>query len=446
MAAAPDSPASFDDLDLAPALRQGVADAGFVELRPIQAAALPVALGGRDVLGLARTGTGKTAAFALPILQRLDGRPAAAARPRALILAPTRELARQIEGDLADLGRHLSVRMAAAYGGVKIDRQRGGSSRGATCSSPVRADFSTSYGKGPASSTTWRWCSMRPALDMGFLPDVRRILERVPDACQTMFFSATMPEAVQALARACSKNPRSSTWGTRAPPRRSSIRSIPCDRRRGPSCSGPSSRRTNGNRDHLHPHQAAGEAGRTAAGEARAHRVAAARGQEAGARDRALQGFRDGEVRFLVATDLAARGLDVEGVARVVNFDVPLDPDTYVHRIGRTGRADCSGEAITIASVDELDQVRAIEARIGARIPRKFMPAFAPMDSTSCSMRRPAESHPARRRARRGAAPRGGGAGRRAHAESAKLIRCELDPRMSTAHQTPQRRAADILA
>ena len=418
MAAAPDSPASFDDLDLAPALRQGVADAGFVELRPIQAAALPVALGGRDVLGLARTGTGKTAAFALPLLQRLDGRPAAAARPRALILAPTRELARKIEGDLADLGRHLSVRMAAAYGGVKIDRQRGALESGCDVLVACTGRLLDLVREGACQLDDVEVLVLDEAdrlLDMGFLPDVRRILERVPDACQTMFFSATMPEAVQALAQGVLKEPEIIDLGHTRPaetiehslhPVRSTARSkllrtiVEADE----AGSAIIFTRTK---------QRAKQVARQL--EKRGHTVSLLHGdKKQGARDRALQGFRDGEVRFLVATDLAARGLDVEGVARVVNFDVPLDPDTYVHRIGRTGRADCSGEAITIASVDELDQVRAIEARIGARIPRKFMPAFAPMDLHEL-LDEAASRKPSRRGGvpRRGAAPRGGGAGRR---------------------------------
>ena len=418
MAAAPDSPGSFDDLDLAPALRQGVADAGFVELRPIQAAALPVALDGRDVLGLARTGTGKTAAFALPILQRLEGRTAAAARPRALILAPTRELARQIEGDLADLGRHLSVRMAAAYGGVKIDRQREALTSGCDVLVACTGRLLDLVREGACELDDVEVLVLDEAdrlLDMGFLPDVRRILERVPDARQTMFFSATMPEAVQALAQGVLKEPEIIDLGHTRPaetiehslhPVRSTARSKLL---RTIDDADEAGRAIIFTRTKQRAKQVARQL------EKRGHAVSLLHGdKKQGARDRALQGFRDGEVRFLVATDLAARGLDVEGVARVVNFDVPLDPDTYVHRIGRTGRADRSGEAITIASVDELDQVRAIEARIGARIPRKFMPTFAPMDLHE--LLDESESRKPSRRgggARRSSAPRGGGGGRR---------------------------------
>ncbi len=418
MAASPDSPGSFDDLDLSPALRQGVRDVGFVELRPIQAAALPVALGGRDVLGLARTGTGKTAAFALPILQRLQGRPAAAGRPRALILAPTRELARQIEGDLVDLGRHLTVRMAAAYGGVKIDRQREALESGCDVLVACTGRLLDLAREGSCELGEVEVLVLDEAdrlLDMGFLPDVRRILERVPDERQTMFFSATMPEAVQALAQGVLKEPEIIDLGHTRPaetiehslhPVRSTARSkllrtiVEADE----AGSAIIFTRTK---------QRAKQVARQL--EKRGHAVSLLHGdKKQGARDRALQGFRDGEVRFLVATDLAARGLDVEGVARVVNFDVPLDPDTYVHRIGRTGRADRSGEAITIASVDELDQVRAIEARIGARIPRKFMPTFAPMDLHEL-LDEAASRKPPRRGggARRSSGPRGGGGGRR---------------------------------
>lgn len=405
MAAAPDSPGSFDDLDLAPGLRQGVAEAGFVELRPIQAAALPVALEGRDVLGLARTGTGKTAAFALPILQRLEGRPAAAGRPRALILAPTRELARQIEGDLVDLGRHLSVRMAAAYGGVKIDRQREALESGCDVLVACTGRLLDLAREGACDLGGVEVLVLDEAdrlLDMGFLPDVKRILERVPDERQTMFFSATMPEAVQALAQGVLKEPEIIDLGHTRPaetiehslhPVRSTARSkllrtiVESDE----AGSAIIFTRTK---------QRAKQVARQL--EKRGHTVSLLHGdKKQGARDRALQGFRDGEVRFLVATDLAARGLDVEGVARVVNFDVPLDPDTYVHRIGRTGRADRSGEAVTIASVEELDQVRAIEARIGARIPRKFLPTFAPLD-----LHELLDEAESRRPQRRGGGPR----------------------------------------
>ncbi len=405
MAADPVPTGSFDDLDLGPALRQGVADAGFVELRPIQAAALPAALEGRDVLGLARTGTGKTAAFALPILQRLEDRPAEAGRPRALVLAPTRELARQIEGDLIDLGRHLSVRMAAAYGGVKIDRQRDALEAGCDVLVACAGRLLDLVREGTCDLGDVEVLVLDEAdrlLDMGFLPDVRRILERVPDERQTMFFSATMPEAVQALAQGVLKEPEIIDLGHTRPaetiehslhPVRSTARSkllrtiVESDE----AGSAIIFTRTK---------QRAKQVARQL--EKRGHTVSLLHGdKKQGARDRALQGFRDGEVRFLVATDLAARGLDVEGVARVVNFDVPLDPDTYVHRIGRTGRADRSGEAVTIASVEELDQVRAIEARIGARIPRKFLPTFAPLD-----LHELLDEAESRRPQRRGGGPR----------------------------------------
>lgn len=405
MEADPVPTGSFDDVDLSPALRQGVADAGFVELRPIQAAALPAALGGRDVLGLARTGTGKTAAFALPILQRLEGRPAEAGRPRALVLAPTRELARQIEGDLVDLGRHLSVRMAAAYGGVKIDRQREALASGCDVLVACAGRLLDLVREGTCDLKEVEVLVLDEAdrlLDMGFLPDVRRILERVPDERQTMFFSATMPEAVQALAQGVLKEPEIIDLGHTRPaetiehslhPVRSTARSkllrtiVESDEEGSAII-------------FTRTKQRAKQVARQL--EKRGHTVSLLHGdKKQGARDRALQGFRDGEVRFLVATDLAARGLDVEGVARVINFDVPLDPDTYVHRIGRTGRADRTGEAITIASVEELDQVRAIESRIGARIPRKFLPTFAPLD-----LHELLDEAESRRSPRRGGGPR----------------------------------------
>ncbi|MGD2017537.1 MAG: DEAD/DEAH box helicase [Planctomycetota bacterium] len=377
-------PGGFEALGLHPDLQRGVADAGFVELRPIQAAALPAALGGRDVLGLARTGTGKTAAFALPILHRLAADRAEAARPRALVLAPTRELARQIEGDLADLGRHLPLRVAAAYGGVKVDGQRAALEEGCEVLVACTGRLLDLVREGACHLDAVSVLVLDEAdrlLDMGFLPDVRRILERVPDDRQTMLFSATMPEEVQALAQRVLRDPEIIDLGhtrpaetiehtlhpVRASARSKLLRSIVEADEDGSAIV------------FARTKQRAKQVARQL--EKRGHTVALLHGdKKQGARDRALAGFRAGEVRFLVATDLASRGLDVEGVARVVNYDVPLDPDTYVHRIGRTGRSERAGEAITIATVDELDLVRAIESRIGARIPRRFLPAFAPLD------------------------------------------------------------------
>ena len=378
------APGPFHALGLNADLLRGVADAGFVELRPIQAAALPAALDGRDVLGLARTGTGKTAAFALPILQRLADRRAGAGHPRALVLAPTRELARQIEGDLEALGRHLPLRVAAAYGGVKVDGQRAALEAGCDVLVACTGRLLDLVREGVCALTELEVLVLDEAdrlLDMGFLPDVRRILERVPEERQTMLFSATMPEEVQALAQRVLRDPEIIDLGhtrpaetiahslhpVRASARSKLLRSIVEADEQGSAIIFA--------RTKLRAKQVSRQL------EKRGHTVALLHGdKKQGARDRALSGFRAGEVRFLVATDLASRGLDVEGVARVVNFDVPLDPDTYVHRIGRTGRSERAGEAITIASVDELELVRAIEERIGARIPRRFLPGFTPLD------------------------------------------------------------------
>ncbi|MEM9800911.1 MAG: DEAD/DEAH box helicase [Planctomycetota bacterium] len=380
-----DTPGDFTAFGLHPDVLRGVTGAGFDAPRPIQSAVLSHALEGGDVLGLARTGTGKTAAFALPILQRVaEAERAPGAPPLALVVAPTRELAQQIRAEIERLGAHVGVAAVALHGGVRPGDQRDALAAGVDVVVATTGRLLDLVGSGDCDLSRVETLVLDEAdrlFDMGFLADVRRIVELVPAERQTMMFSATMPEAVQALAQSILREPEIVDLG----------RSLPAE-----------------TIDHaLHPVRAsakdkllraivdAAEDGsvlvfvRTKRGATEvAHRLRRTGrsiellhgDRRQGARRRALDAFRGGEVDVLVATDLAARGLDVEGVGTVVNYDVPREPDAYVHRIGRTGRAERSGTAITIATEDEREHVAAIEERIGARLRRRYLDGFAVLD------------------------------------------------------------------
>ncbi|MFT5731580.1 MAG: ATP-dependent RNA helicase RhlE [Planctomycetota bacterium] len=410
---------TFESFGLAPSVMAGVIEAGFEAPRPIQVSAIPPALEGRDILGLARTGTGKTAAFALPLLQRLvtheashaaaesaaessagepaetegdaasepGARPAAGDPPsfiRALVLAPTRELAIQIGSDIAKLGSAAGQGVALLIGGIKIDRQREALRAGATIAVACTGRLMDLVREGTCSLAGVEVLVLDEAdrmVDMGFLPDVRRVLKLVPIERQTMMFSATMPEEIQALAQRILKGPEIIDLGNAAPP--DTIEHVLLPVR--------SSAKTKLALQILKSEEFRSaiifvrtkQRGKvlTFQLEKRGITVTLLHGdKKQGARGRALDGFKNGDFEVLVATDLASRGLDVENISHVINYDVPLDPDTYVHRIGRTGRAERKGLAFTLISRGDLEAVRAIERNIGERIPRRFLEGFAELD------------------------------------------------------------------
>ncbi|MEM8709923.1 MAG: DEAD/DEAH box helicase [Planctomycetota bacterium] len=381
----PDAAPTFESFGLLPEVLAGVVAAGFQSPRPIQVAAIPAALEGRDVLGLARTGTGKTAAFALPLLQRLlSHRPQAEGGLRALILAPTRELAQQIGADVEALGAGTGAAVALLIGGVKIDLQREALAAGASIAVACTGRLMDLVNEGTVRLDGVEVLVLDEAdrmVDMGFLPDVRQLLKWTGDSRQTMMFSATMPEEIQALAQRILREPEIIDLGNAAPPDTIDHALLPVR----------SSAKTK-----LLLQILKDDSFRSAIvfvrtkqrGKAlffqldkRGHRVTLLHGdKKQGARGRALQGFKDGEFDVLVATDLASRGLDVDHVSHVINYDVPLDPDTYVHRIGRTGRAERAGVAYTFVSRGDLDAVRAIEGNIKERLERRFLEGFAELD------------------------------------------------------------------
>ena len=362
----------FSRFHLRPELERAVADAGFDTPRPVQDRTLPPALEGRDVLGLAPTGTGKTAAFALPILQRLLG--GRGRDPRALVVAPTRELAAQVQAEFERLALHTPLRAVAVFGGVPIVRQERALRRGCDVLVACPGRLLDLLGRRAVRLDRIEVLVLDEAdhmFDMGFLPDLRRILGALPRKRQNLLFSATMPREIRRLADAVLERPAVVELA----------HSRPADTIEHALCSVDEPRKLDVLLGLLR--SATFRSGivflRT---KHRAKRVAkrlADRGIDAvalqgnmtqGQRTRALDGFRSGRYRVLVATDIAARGLDIAGVSHVVNFDLPTTPEAYTHRIGRTGRSEHVGRAVTFVTPADRDGVHAIERALGAKIAR----------------------------------------------------------------------------
>jgi ATP-dependent RNA helicase RhlE len=370
---------SFDSLALHPKLLRGVQDLGFAAPTPIQRAAIPPALAGRDLLGAAMTGSGKTAAFVLPVLQRLLDGPRG--RTRALVLTPTRELAAQIEEHTRALGRHAGLGVAAVIGGVGPAPQEAALRRGVDVVVATPGRLLDHLGSGVARFDALEVLVLDEAdrmLDMGFLPDIRRILAALPARRQTLLFSATLPAPIVALAREMLHDPVA-VGIDRAPAPATGVAQavypVPGELkapllvallRRPELVSVLVFTRTKHRANRL-----ADALERAGVSVARIH------GNRSQAqRTAALDGFKAGKYRVLVATDIAARGIDVTELSHVVNFDVPLVPEDYVHRVGRTARAQATGDAITLVSPDEEGDLRAIERAVGARLPRLTVPGF----------------------------------------------------------------------
>ena len=404
---------SFDTMGLIEPLRQALTDAAHTQPTPIQARAIPAQLEGRDLLGLAQTGTGKTAAFVLPLLQNLDarhGRPAAR-RPRALILAPTRELAVQLQDSIRDYGRHLRLRSTLVLGGVPLNRQiRALAGRNdIVVATPGRlVDL---LQRDALSLEAVRFFVLDEAdrmLDMGFIRDVQRIADLIGTERQTLLFSATLPKSVTRLAADLLDDPvrvevaPPSTTAERISQR---VMFVPKTRKLA-----------------LLKHLLGDESitrslvfTRTKHGANRLARqldtagvsTAALHGNKSqSARQKALNGFKNGTVRVLVATDIAARGIDVDEVSHVINFDLPAEPETYVHRIGRTARAGADGEAVSLCDREERDLLRDIERSIRQQLvvntDHPFAEAIEHSDGDGSQRREGAANAPKNRRPHRG--------------------------------------------
>jgi ATP-dependent RNA helicase RhlE len=370
---------SFDSLQLHANLSRALGELGFEKPTPIQAEAIPSALEGRDLLASATTGSGKTAAFLLPILQRLLSQPRG--KTRALVLTPTRELAAQIADDADDLARHTRLRAHAVFGGVAMGPQMR-AFRDRTdliVATPGRLldHMRQRTARFPALEVLVLDEADR-MLDMGFLPDVKRILAELPRKRQTLFFSATLPAPIAALAEEMLHDPVTIQLAGRTKPAASvaqSVYSVVQERKaellaslleKGEMQDALVFTRTKHRADRLAKYLT----GRRV----QTGRIHGNRSQRQ--RTEALEGFRNGRYRVLVATDIAARGIDVEELGHVVNFDVPAVPEDYVHRIGRTGRAEATGDAFTFVSPQEEGDLRRIERAIGRRIPRVEVAGF----------------------------------------------------------------------
>jgi len=391
---------AFAALGLSPELLAGVAAVGYECPTPIQEQAIPRVLAGRDVVGCAQTGTGKTAAFVLPILQLMDGArrggaapdgdgdadvPRGAARravaPHALVVTPTRELAGQIE----EVGQALAVetgrRVIAVYGGVGYEPQVKAVRRGVDLLVATPGRLLDMIQRGDVSLSRVSMLVLDEAdrmLDMGFWPDVRRILHKLPPARQNMFFSATMGKQVLSVIEDTLNRPVFIELGGRATPVDNvEQRVLPVSR----------DQKLDLLVEYFHHH----EPERTLVFARTRHRAerlsrtlnhkgvtcAAIHGDRTqGQRQEALDGFKDGRVKVLVATDVVARGIDVEGISHVINYDIPSNPEDYVHRIGRTARAGASGIAVSLLTEDDVHELKAIERLIGATLERHDLPAF----------------------------------------------------------------------
>jgi ATP-dependent RNA helicase RhlE len=369
---------NFEQFSLDPRIGAGVKAAGYTTPTPIQHQAIPVVLEGRDVLGLAQTGTGKTAAFLLPILQRLTKGPLR--RVRVLILAPTRELAEQIHQMSIDLGKNTQVRSVTVYGGVSKARQVEALRRGAeiVVACPGRLldllndrSIDLSQVEVLVLDEADRMC------DMGFLPDIRRILKALPVQRQTLFFSATMPKDIRKLANKILDDPTTVQIGMSAPVETVSHTLYPISRGLKKKLLLAMLQQTATGRVLIFTrtkHRARGLARDLAKHNYRASALQGNMSQNQ--RQKAIDGFRNGKYDILVATDIASRGIDVSEISHVINFDVPDTVDAYTHRIGRTGRAHKTGEAYTFVEREQESMVREIEKVLGDQIERRRLPGF----------------------------------------------------------------------
>ncbi len=369
---------TFDEFDLDPCILAGVEDAGYAEPTPIQQQAIGPVLAGEDVLGVAQTGTGKTAAYLLPILQRLL--PGPRRRARALIIAPTRELAEQIHDHCELLGRRTGLRCVTVYGGVGKEPQVRALRRGTEIVVACPGRLLDHMGGGAADLSGIETVVLDEAdrlCDLGFLPDVRRILDRLPERRQTLFFSATMPPEIRGLVDSIMDDPVTVRVDPDAPARTVSHAIYPTTEflRRDLLLAMvkqlPMERVLIFARTRYRTRSLA----RALAGEG--HRVTELQGDmPQGQRQAAIDGFRAGQHRILVATDIAARGIDIEAVTHVINYDPPDTVEGYTHRIGRTGRAELTGEALTLAGAGDALLVRRIERVLGTSIERRRLEGF----------------------------------------------------------------------
>ena len=400
---------SFTQFNLDSRLQAGINHLGYTTPTAIQSAAIPPALAGRDLIGTAQTGTGKTAAFVLPILHHLLSGPQR--RVRALIVTPTRELAEQIHDSIHDLARGTNIRSATIYGGVgpgpQISALRSGVEILVACPGRLLDLIEQGYIKLDGVEVLVLDEADR-MFDMGFLPSVKRILKYVPARRQTMLFSATFPNEIEQLAAQSLRQPQRIAIGLSRPVQTVTHALFPVPQHLKAGLLLELLKRTDTAsvlifaRTRHRAHRLSQQIARAG------YRVTSLHSDRTqGQRQSALNGFKNGTYQIMVATDIAARGLDVETISHVINFDMPDTADAYIHRIGRTGRAERSGDAFTLVTPDDSDMVRALEKIMSEPLPRQTLSDFdykasppAPVFAQPDSRRAPAAMRPIRRQVR----------------------------------------------
>jgi len=387
---------SFDQLDLIVPLTRAVGDLGYTTPTPVQEQAIPLVLAGRDLMAGAQTGTGKTAAFALPILQRFAPLASTSTSParhpvRALVLAPTRELAVQVAESFRDYGKHLPLRSTVVYGGVDMNAQIAELRRGVEILVATPGRLLDHVQNKTVMFNQVQVLVLDEAdrmLDMGFLPDIKRIIALLPPSRQNLLFSATFPDEIRTLAKTLLRSPAE----IQVTPRNVAAELVthvlhPVAREKKRELLAYIIQ-TRGLKQVLVFTGTRIGANRLAH-QLRLDRIQAdaIHGDKTQAeRELALAEFKAGKTAVLVATDVASRGLDIEGLPQVINFDVPHSPEDYVHRIGRTGRAGLTGEAISLVAPEDMESLAAIERLIKKRIERVLVPGFQPSGATVATL------------------------------------------------------------
>ena len=376
---------SFESLGLSSPILQALKEQRYHTPTPIQAAAIPAVMDGADVMGAAQTGTGKTAGFTLPILEKLyRGHRPSSNQVHALVITPTRELAAQVGANIATYARHLPIRSAVVFGGVKINPQMMKLRKGADMLVATPGRLLDLHQQNAVRFDQLSILVLDEAdrmLDMGFLPDIRRIMDLLPKKRQTLLFSATFSDEIRRLAKGIVHNPVEIS----VTPKNTTVSAIdqwvcPVDKKRKSALLTHLINERNWNQVLVFTRTKHGANKLTKQLLANGIPSTAIHGNKSqGARTRALSEFKDGKTQVLVATDIAARGLDIHQLPHVVNFDLPSVAEDYVHRIGRTGRAGAGGEAVSLVSADEAEQLENIETLIRRSIPRETYSGFEPI-------------------------------------------------------------------
>ena len=382
---------NFDSLGLSAPILEAVTEQGYKTPSPIQAQAIPAILEGRDVMAAAQTGTGKTAGFALPILEILaNGEPAHLHQVRVLILTPTRELAAQVGESISIYAKNLQLRTAIVFGGVKINPQIAKLRKGVDILVATPGRLLDLYNQNAMKFTRVEIFVLDEAdrmLDMGFIHDIRKILSFLPKKRQNLMFSATFSNDIRKLAQKLVNNPLEISVS----PRNTTAKTVkqwlcPVDKKQKSALLTQLIRDNQWEQALVFTKTKHGANRLTRHLESAGIKAAAIHGNKSqGARTKALTDFKNGETRILVATDIAARGLDIDLLPQVVNFDLPNVPEDYVHRIGRTGRAGANGQAVSLVSADECELLFAIECLVKKLIPRKLIEGFEPVHDVPTS-------------------------------------------------------------